>query len=100
MTTLGIQCIATGLLMVLSYIIGVRQGRSFEKRRVTIEFQRVIHKLLRFASLQDYKSLHLMLHDLVDDDPPPVDPLVDQLDSKPKMTDIIETRSDDSESFE
>ena len=56
------------VVVVSAYLIGVKVGKNYSKRKVTLEFQQIIHQLLHFAAQQDYKSIHLMLHDLVDDD--------------------------------
>lgn len=55
-------------LIILAYVGGVRRGRSAGSRLIIKEFNQVVFKLLGYAAKQDYRSLHLMLVDLVDDD--------------------------------
>ncbi len=60
--------IFTGLGLIVSYLVGVKVGKKYSNREITLDFQKIIHKLLHFAAERDYPNLHLMLHDLVDDE--------------------------------
>lgn len=56
--------VAGGLVL---YLLGVQIGKSFERRRLTLEFQALIVRLLHFAAKQDYVQLHALLQELVAD---------------------------------
>jgi len=69
--TCALACLPAALF---TYIIGVRVGRRYERRVITVEFQDVLNRLLHYAAQRDYQSLHLMLIDLCADEN-----LVDQI---------------------
>jgi hypothetical protein len=50
-----------------AYVIGVHQGKVYERAEITRDFQLILQRLLHMAAEQNYKGLHMFLQDLCDD---------------------------------
>jgi len=64
-----IRTLAVFVLIVLPmYLLGVSQGRKYERRVVVREFQELLHELLHLVATDKLKEMHLMLQELCADD--------------------------------
>lgn len=56
------------LVLFLALRLGISIGRKQGRRVVIWEFQEIIDRMIHFASNEQYRELHMFLHDLVDGD--------------------------------
>ena len=63
--------IAVILGIVICFLLfraGIAVGRSQGRRTIIWEFQEIIDRMIGFAANEQYRELHMFLHDLVDGD--------------------------------